>query len=720
MSGWVRLKALESLHRDVGKGRARLSPSVLQQLGVSTGDIIEIRGKRSTGAIAWPLEDEEGNIVRIDGQTRKNAGVSINEFVRVRKAKVRDASMVQLAPISASIPTDREFADFIKNRVKGYPVNAGDEISIVILGTPIFFNVVSTRPPGLVRIDEKTVIQITFGKVERPSAPRVTYEEIGGLRDVISRLREMVELPLRHPELFQRLGIEPPKGILLYGPPGCGKTLLAKALANEAEAHFISISGPEIMSKYYGETEARLREIFKEARENAPCIIFIDEIDALAPSREETFGDVEKRVVAQLLALMDGMVERGQVVVIGATNRPELLDMALRRPGRFDREVEIGVPDLRARLEILSIHTRGMPLASDVNLEKLAEELHGYTGADIRALCQEAALKAVRRVLPDAYDYDKIPPELIEKIEVTGRDFEEARKEIIPSALREFYVERPYFTWEQVGGLANVKKTLEENLIWALKEPSKFERMGVTPPRGALLYGPPGCGKTMLARALAAEADVNMILVKGPEILNKWFGESEKAVRDIYRKARAAAPCIIILDEVDAIARARFGEMDLMGGERVLSQLLTEMDSVTPSTRIFTLATTNRPDLLDLALLRPGRLDVLIYVPPPNVDERVEILKILTAKMPLSKGFDITALAQATTGYTGADLQALCREAAMEAIRRGAREVTLEDFRSATQRVRPSITSEIETFYQEMATRLSKARALAPSKGIYG
>ncbi|MGH9923301.1 MAG: AAA family ATPase, partial [Nitrososphaerales archaeon] len=463
-----------------------------------------------------------------------------------------------------------------------------------------------------------------------------------------------------------RLGIEPHKGIMLYGPPGCGKTLIAKALASESEANFFSINGPEIMNKYYGETEARLREIFKEARENSPGIIFIDEIDAIAPKREEAFGDVEKRVVAQLLALMDGLSERGNVIVIGATNRPESVDPALRRPGRFDRELEVGVPNVDGRIEILQIHTRGMPLSDDINLKKLATELHGYTGADVKALCREAAMKALKRYLPEIdLESDKVSPEILEKMVITNKDYYNGLKEIVPTALREFYVETPKVKWENVGGLYEAKRTLYDNLITAIKEPENFQELGITPPKGALLYGPPGCGKTLLALALATESGANIIMVKGPEVLSKWVGESEKAIRDIFRKAKASSPCIVVFDELDSIARPRAGAGDESGvGERVLSQLLTEMEDVGP-TGVIAIGITNRPDLVDTSLLRPGRLDLITYIPPPDEASRIEILKIITRKMPITKSVDLEELAKVTKSYSGADLVGVCREAAI-------------------------------------------------------
>ncbi|MDQ3910058.1 MAG: AAA family ATPase, partial [Thermoproteota archaeon] len=510
----------------------------MEHLSIQAGEVIEILGKRTTAVTAWPADEEEKetDIIRIDGQTRKNAGAGLNDLLNVRKVDCRQAKSVTLMPLgNSNITVDKEFCDFVKHRLKGYPINEGDEISVVILGNQMDFNVQRVIPKVISRIEQSTRLTI-LAETTSDRKPRVTYEEIGGMKEQIKRLREIVELPMRHPEVFARLGIEPHSGILMYGSPGCGKTLIAKALASESEANFFIINGPEIMNKYYGETEARLRDIFKEARESAPSIIFIDEIDAIAPKREEAFGDVEKRVVAQLLALMDGMSDRGQVIVLGATNRSESLDPALRRPGRFDREIEIGVPNVEGRLEILQIHTRGMPLSEDINLQELAARLHGYTGADIKALCREAAMKALRRCLPEIeLEGERISPEILESMMITHRDFKDGMKEIIPTAMREFYVEVAGVKWEDVGGLYEAKRTLHDSLITGIKEPDKFVKMGIRPSRGALLYGPPGTGKSLLAKALATDSYANIIVVRGPEVLSKWVGESEKAIREIFR-----------------------------------------------------------------------------------------------------------------------------------------------------------------------------------------
>jgi transitional endoplasmic reticulum ATPase len=718
----VQMRVIEAKQRDVGKKRSRITHEVMNSLDIAPGDVIELFGKNRTCVTAWPADEDdmEKDVIRIDGQTRKNAGVGINDLVEVRKIEAKPARAVSLLPMGGKVAADREFCEFVKNRLKGFPVTEGDEISVVILGNSMDFKVQKVMPKAVASVDRTTKLSI-LADATVSKKPRVTYEEIGGLKEKIEKLREIVELPLRHPEVFQRLGIEPHKGIMLYGPPGCGKTLIAKALASESEANFFSINGPEIMNKYYGETEARLREIFKEARENAPSIIFIDEIDAIAPKREEAFGDVEKRVVAQLLALMDGLSERGNVIVIGATNRPESVDPALRRPGRFDRELEIGVPNVEGRVEVLQIHTRGMPLAADINLKKLGSEMHGYTGADIKALCRESAMKAMKRYLPEIdFESEKIPPEILENMVIMNKDFYDGMKEVVPTALREFYVETPKVRWESVGGLYEVKRTLYDNLIAAIKEPESFQNMGITPPKGALLYGPPGCGKTLLALSLATESGANIIMVKGPEVLSKWVGESEKAIRDIFRKARASSPCIVVFDELDSIARPRgaAGE-DSGAGERVLSQLLTEMEDVGP-TGVVVIGITNRPDLIDTSLLRPGRLDLITYIPPPDEVARLEILKILTKKMPLADDVDLEDLARLTNSCSGADLVAVCREAAINAMRSKKKNIDASDFEKALLRVKPSITSDVEAWYDSVSKNVTYAMPKPIDKAFYG
>jgi transitional endoplasmic reticulum ATPase len=718
----VQLRVAEAKHRDVGKRRARIDARYLDQLGIQAGEVVELVGKRSTAVTAWPADEEEkeSDIIRIDGQTRKNAGVGLNDLLNVKKIDCKQAKSVTLMPLGdSSITVDKEFCDFVKNRLKGYPVSEGDEISVVILGNQMDFKVERVTPKAIVRIERQTKLTI-MAEITSDRKPRVTYEEIGGTKEQIKRLREIVELPIRHPEVFARLGIEPHSGILMYGSPGCGKTLIAKALASESEANFFIINGPEIMNKYYGETEARLRDIFKEARESSPSIIFIDEIDAIAPKREEAFGDVEKRVVAQLLALMDGMSERGQVIVLGATNRPESLDPALRRPGRFDREIEIGVPNAEGRLEILQIHTRGMPLAEDIDLQELASELHGYTGADIKALCREAAMKALRRYLPEIdLEGDKISPEILEDMVITNRDFKEGMKEIVPTAMREFYVEVARVKWNDVGGLYEAKRTLHDNLITAVREPDKFAKMGIKPPRGALLYGPPGTGKTLLAKALATESNANIIVVRGPEVLSKWVGESEKAIREIFRKARTSSPCIVVFDELDSLARPRGQEEDMSGNERVLSQILTEMDD-SGSAGVVVVGITNRPDLIDTSLLRPGRLDLILYVGPPDEKARQEILRIITQPMPLANDVDLAGIAQSTKSFSGADLVALCREAAVNAMQNKSETVSNADFAKAIRLVRPSITKDVEDWYESIKKNITYAMPKQIDKTFYG
>ncbi len=703
----VQLRVEDARQRDVYRGIARVDQKTMQKLGISAGDVIEIVGKRNTAAIAWPAysEDQDRGIIRIDGFTRKNAGVAINEYVIVRPAKVSDATSVVLAPIDMKLNVDQDFTNFVKNRLMERTFVEGDTTLVMMLGHAIPFTVIKARPLGIVRITHGTNVQIlTEPAPEAKGMPRTTYEDIGGLHEEIQRIREMVELPLRHPELFQRLGIEPPKGVLLHGPPGCGKTLLARAVANESEANFYSINGPEIMSKFYGESEARLRQIFQQGQKNSPSIIFIDELDAIAPKREEVTGEVERRVVAQLLALMDGLAGRGNLIVIGATNRPEALDPALRRPGRFDREIEIGVPDKQARHEILQIHTRGMPLAEGVDLKKLAEMTHGYTGADLAALGRETAMKALRRYLPEInLEEERVPPSVLEKMEVRMKDFLNAYREITPTAMREVYIEVPTIHWTDVGGLENVKEELREAVELPLKNPDVFKRMGIRPPKGILLYGPPGCGKTLLARAVATESEANFITIKGPEVFSKWVGESEKAIREVFRKARMAAPAVIFFDEFDSLVPRRgMGYADSGVTERVISQLLTEMDGIVTLENVVVIAATNRPDIVDPAILRPGRFDRLIYVPEPEQKARLEIFKIYTKDMPLAKDVDLSQLAIMTKNYSGADIESLCREAALNALRRDikAKEVTLNDFKKAREKIGPTIRPDMEAWYK--------------------
>ena len=717
----LQMRVGEAKQRDIGKKRARIGPDAMDYLQVTPGDVIQIDAKKSTCAIVWPTDEDEKypDTIRIDGQTRKNLGVALSDVVEIKKIMIKPAKAVTLMPVVDQVTVDKEFTDFVKNRLKGLPLSHSDEISVMILGNAMDFKIDKISPKGVVRIERTTNLTI-LSEVSEDKKSRITYEEVGGLQEEIKVMREIVELPLRHPELFVRLGIEPHSGILLYGPPGCGKTLLAKVLASESEATMYSINGPEIMNKYYGETEAKLRDIFKEAKENSPSMIFIDEIDAIAPKREEAYGDVEKRVVAQLLALMDGLTDRGNVVVLGATNRPDSVDPALRRPGRFDREMEISVPNADGRLEVMQIHTRGMPIGDDVDLKSLASELHGYTGADMKSLCREAAIRSIRRYLPEIdLETEKIPAKILQSMEVKIIDFYDAMHEVIPTAMREFYVERSKVFWEDVGGLEESKRTLQDNLIVAMNNPDKFSKMGIKPPRGALLYGPPGCGKTILARALATESGGNMILVRGPEILSKWVGESEKALREIFRKAKAASPCVIIFDELDSLAKMKNEEGGGGIGENILSQMLTEMEEGTTS-RVVIIGITNRPDLIDNSMLRTGRLDLNVFVNPPDEKGRLEIIKILTDNMPLSKDVDLDEISVATQNYSGADLAALCREAAVEAMQNNAKEISSKDFAAGLKNVRPSITKEVETWYEKIKEGASSIIPREADKTFYG
>jgi transitional endoplasmic reticulum ATPase len=718
----ISLRVGDAKQRDVARGIARIDQKTMEKLTVSAGDVIEILGKRRTSAIAWPAysEDQGRDIIRIDGFTRKNAGISINEYVVITKAEVKDALSIVLAPIDMRLNVDEDFTNFVKNRLMERTFIEGDTTLVMMLGHPVQFTVMKTRPHGILRLTYDTKLQILTEPAPEAKlgVPRTTYEDIGGLKDEIQRLREMVELPMRHPEIFQRLGIEPPKGVLLQGPPGCGKTLLARAVANESEANFFSINGPEIMSKFYGESEARLREIFQQAEKNSPAIIFIDELDSLAPKREEVTGEVERRVVAQLLALLDGLTSRGNVIVIGATNRPNALDPALRRPGRFDREIEIGIPDKPGRYEVMQVHTRGMHLAEDVNLKKLIDIAHGYTGADLAALSREAGMKALRRYLPEIdLEQERIPPSVLERMEVTMDDFMNAFREITPTAMREVAIEVPTVHWDEVGGLDVVKQELRESVEWPLKNAEVFERMGIMPPKGILLFGPPGCGKTLLARAVATESEANFIAIKGPEVFSKWVGESEKAIREVFRKARMSAPSIVFFDEMDSLVPRRgSGYGDSGVTDRVISQLLTEIDGITALQDVVVIAATNRPDMVDPAVLRPGRFDRLIYVPEPGEEGRLQILKIHTRGMPLTKDVNLQELAQLTKGYSGADIESVCREAALYALRKdiSAKEVTFADFQEALKRIGPSVSSDMENWYKGFVKQIRKVQKPVP------
>jgi transitional endoplasmic reticulum ATPase len=713
----IQLRVADARQRDVGHGKVRIDNETMQKLAITAGDFVEIHGKKMTVAVAWPAyaEDQGEEIVRMDGLIRRNAGVALNEYVVLKKADVKEAQAIIFAPTDVRLSVDEEFVSFVKRRFMDMPFVEGDMTLLSIFGSAVPLVVTRTRPHGPVKILETSHVQVLSEPTpEKKGISMVTYEDIGGLHEEIQRIREMVELPLRHPELFQRLGIEPPRGVFLYGPPGCGKTLLAKAVANESDANFYVISGPEIMSKFYGESEARLREIFQKAQETAPSIVFIDEMDAIAPKREEVTGEVERRVVAQLLSLMDGMGTRGNIIVIGATNRPNAIDPALRRPGRFDREIEIGVPDKAGRNEIVQIHTRNMPLAEDVDVKRLSDITHGYTGADISSLSREAAMKALRRYMPDInLEEERVPPEILDKMVVKEDDFLSAYREITPTAMREVYVEVPSVHWKEVGGLDRIKNELVQSVEWPLKKPEVFKRMGIKPPRGILLYGPPGCGKTLLARAVATESEANFIAVKGPEIFSKWVGESEKAIREVFRKARTAAPAIIFFDELDSIIPRRgAGYSDSGATERVISQLLTEMDGIESLQNVVVIAATNRPDILDPAVMRPGRFDRLIDVPAPDSKALMQIFKIHARDMPLSKDVDLQEIAVKARGYSGADVEALCREAAMNALRDSidAKEVTRKDFDEAMETIKPSINEKMEEYYSQFSERSRKER----------
>ena len=717
----VKLRVAEARQRDVGRKIVRIDRVTMAKLGVTTGDFVEITGpKGSIVAQVWPAypEDEGREIIRMDGYLRSAIGVGVGDVVSVKKTDVEPATKIVLAP-TEPIRFGPDFVEYVKQFLIRKPLSRGEEIIIPIFGVSLKFIVVSTQPGIRVYVTDDTRIEIKSEPVKEEmierarKIPKVTWEDIGDLEEAKQKIREIVELPLKHPELFKHLGIEPPKGILLHGPPGTGKTLLAKALANEIGAYFIAINGPEIMSKYYGESEQRLREIFKEAEENAPAIIFIDEIDSIAPKREEVTGEVEKRVVAQLLTLMDGLKERGKVIVIGATNRPEALDPALRRPGRFDREIEIPPPDKRARREILAVHTRNMPLDEDVDLDKIAEMTHGYTGADLAALVKEAAIAALRRFIKEGkIDLSQpIPAEKLRELKVKMADFLEAMKYVQPTLIREIYVEVPEVRWSDIGGLDDVKQQLREAVEWPMKHPEVFEQMGIEPPKGILLFGPPGTGKTLLAKAVATESGANFIAVRGPEILSKWVGESEKAIRQIFRRARQVAPAVVFFDEIDSIAPARGFRHDTSGvTDRIVNQLLTELDGIEPLRKVVVIAATNRPDILDPALLRPGRFDRLIYVPPPDYKARIEIFKVHTKKMPLAPDVDLEELARRTEGYTGADIAAVCREAAILALREEfkVRPVEMRHFLEALKHVPPSLTREDIERYERMAKELKK------------
>ncbi|HVY01893.1 MAG TPA: CDC48 family AAA ATPase [Candidatus Nanoarchaeia archaeon] len=736
-----KLKVVEALQDDAYKGVARIDPQIMRNLGLSRGDIITIKGGKETVALvdrAYPADVGE-TIIRIDGLIRRNAKTSVGESVSIAKAAIKSANKVSIAPAQQGVVVQTD-PEIFKNALLGRPVVKGDIIALGGVrqrrdfqmqdGMPDFFgdlndlfgqglggfagfqnlkfHVFSTSPSAPCVITEDTEIILSPKAVDmaEETFPDVTYEDIGGLTDEVKKIREMVELPLKHPEVFDKLGIEPPKGVLLHGPPGTGKTLLAKAVANESEAHFILLNGPEIMSKFYGESEKKIRDIFEDAEKNAPAIIFIDEVDAIAPKREEVQGEVERRVVSQLLTMMDGLKSRGKIVVIGATNRPNSIDPALRRPGRFDREVEISVPDKKGRLNILKIHTRNMPLSKDVNLEILAGKTHGFVGADLNALTKEAAMSVLRKLLPEMKleDDQPVSQELLDKIVIKATDFEEALRVVRPSAMREVLVEAPNVGWNDIGGLDETKQQLKEAVEWPIKHPESFRRLGIRPPRGILLYGPPGTGKTLLAKAVAKESEANFINVKGPSLLSMWVGKSEEGVRKVFERARQVSPCVVFFDEIDALAGRRGADSGQKVTERVLNQLLAEVDGLEGLKDVTIIGATNRPDMLDPALMRPGRFDRIILVDVPDEESRKKIFEVHTKSMPLAKDVSLTELVKQTEGFVGADIEGLIREAAMNALRANpeSKEVTKKDFDEALKKIRPSVSPETAKRYKKM------------------
>jgi transitional endoplasmic reticulum ATPase len=718
----VQLEVAKAYPNDSGRGIARLDPDTLLHLKLSPGDIIEIDGGDTTAAKVWRADRQDWNTdtVRIDGFTRQNADVGIGERVEIRKADATKARKLVLAPPEeASVQFGSDAAGMVKRQILKRPVVERDIVPVMSStnhpfmrspGQAIPLIAVETDPDGVCLITEDTEVELREEPISgfEKTGGGITYEDIGGLSNEIQRVREMVELPMKHPQIFKKLGIEPPQGVLLHGPPGTGKTLLAKAVANETSASFFSIAGPEIISKYYGESEQQLREIFEDATEESPSIIFIDELDSIAPKREDVTGEVERRVVAQLLTMMDGLESRGQVIVIGATNRVDSVDPALRRPGRFDREIEIGVPDETGRKEILQIHTRGMPLSDDVNLDHLADETHGFVGADIESLTKEAAMKALRRYLPEIdLDEEDIPPSLIDRMIIKRDDFRGALSEVDPSAMREVLVELPKVSWDDVGGLPDAKEQVQESVEWPMSHPDRFQRMGISPPSGVLLYGPPGTGKTLIAKAVANETNANFISVRGPQLLSKWVGESEKAIRQTFRKARQVAPTVIFFDELDSLAPGRGGEVGSNVSERVVNQLLTELDGLEEMGDVMVIGATNRPDMIDPALIRSGRFDRLVYIGEPGMEGREEIFRIHSEKTPLSPDVSLRELAEATGGYVGSDIESICREAAIQALREDtdADDVEMRHFRGALDQVRPTVTDDIRSYFEDMEDR---------------
>ena len=715
----VQLEVAKAYPNDSGRGIARLDPDTLLHLKLSPGDIIEIEGSDTTAAKVWRADRQDWNTdtVRIDGFTRQNADVGIGERVTIRKAEADKADELVLAPPEeASVQFGSDAAGMVKRQILKRPVVERDIVPVMSStnhpfmrspGQAIPLIAVETDPEDVVLVTEDTDVELREEPISgfEKTGGGITYEDIGGLGNEIQRVREMVELPMKHPQIFQKLGIEPPQGVLLHGPPGTGKTLLAKAVANETSASFFSIAGPEIISKYYGESEQQLREIFEDASEESPAIIFIDELDSIAPKREAVTGEVERRVVAQLLTMMDGLESRGQVIVIAATNRVDSVDPALRRPGRFDREIEIGVPNETGRKEILQIHTRGMPLSDDVNLGRLADETHGFVGADIESLTKEAAMKALRRYLPEIdLDTEDVPPSLIDRMIIKRDDFHGALNEVGPSAMREVLVELPKINWNDVGGLQSAKQDVKESVEWPLNNHERFERMGIQPPKGVLLYGPPGTGKTLMAKAVANETNANFISVRGPQLLSKWVGESEKAIRQTFRKARQVSPTVIFFDELDSLAPSRGGEVGSNVSERVVNQLLTELDGLEEMEDVMVIGATNRPDMIDPALIRSGRFDRLVMIGEPSTEGREEIMRIHTDGSPLAPDVSLRELAEVTDGYVGSDLESIAREAAIQALREDteAEEVGMCHFRGAMEQVRPTITEDILDYYERM------------------
>ena len=734
-----------------GRSLCYIDQNILEQLGLTTGNIIEIRGKKkTTGIVVSSINDKGKGIIRLDGLQRLNAGATIGEYVTIRLARVYPAREIVLTPTKANIDLKRQ-ADAIKTKLIDKPVVIGDIVDVLGAvyqksdpGNPMneimsmFMKSQKKRPTlGILRlIVENTAPSDKIVKITRDTLIKVnkrvavlnvsggvvTYDDVGGLIDEIQRIREMVELPLKHPELFHRLNIDPPKGVLFYGPSGTGKTLMAKAVSQESNAHFITINGPEIMSKFYGASEGRLREIFRDAEENAPSIIFIDEIDSIAPKRVETSGEVERRVVSQLLSLLDGLRGRGKIICIGATNRINAIDEALRRPGRFDREIEFGVPNMKGRKEIFQIHTRGMPIEEDVDLNDYADITYGSVGADIMAVCREAAMFALRKILPQINLDEPIPSRIIQELKINNDDFMQAINMIEPSAMREVMVEIPNVNWDDVGGLDGVKQELKEAVEWPLKYPKLFERAGIRPLNGILIFGPPGCGKTLLAKAIATESKSNFISIKGPEIFSKWVGESEKTVREIFRKARQSAPSIIYFDEIDAVSSGRGEYAGTQVYASIVNQILVEMDGIENRQGIVTIASTNRPDIVDPAFLRPGRFDRLIYVEAPDFESRIKILEVHTKNMPLAEDISLKHIAQITEGYSGADLENVCREAGMQAIREKMEnfdKIENKHFEFALNKIKSTLPGEIIQRYESMAKEITESRNIKESQADF-